>query len=66
MSSRMLGGSPTNSGVFNWINSALRADPGYLRLHHETMHTTALVHLIKWIKDELTLALLDSQDNNSL
>ena len=27
----------TDSGVLNWINGVLDADPGYLRLHHKTM-----------------------------
>ena len=33
----MKGGSPSDYGVLNGINDALRADPGYLCLHHETM-----------------------------
>ena len=27
----------TNSGVLNWINGVLDADPGYLCLHHNKM-----------------------------
>ena len=27
----------TDSGVLNWINGVLDADPGYLRLHHNKM-----------------------------
>ena len=37
MSSGMQGGSPSDRGVINWINGALRADHDYLRLHHETI-----------------------------
>ena len=33
----MQGGSPTDSGVLNWINGALDTDPSYMYLHHKTM-----------------------------
>ncbi|WMV42710.1 hypothetical protein MTR67_036095, partial [Solanum verrucosum] len=33
----MQGGSPTDSKCSSWINRALDADHGYLRLHHKTM-----------------------------
>ena len=32
----------TDSGCSNWINKALRADPGYLRLHHKTIQSTSI------------------------
>uniref|UniRef100_M1DCB1 Late blight resistance protein n=1 Tax=Solanum tuberosum TaxID=4113 RepID=M1DCB1_SOLTU len=34
---RKQGGSPLNSECSNWINEALDADPGYVRLHHNKM-----------------------------
>lgn len=67
-------GSPTNSGVLYWINSALDVDPRYMRLHHNRilMKWHQYIELmgilveglkqlnLEWVTKTLTLALLNS------